>query len=94
MRRQFMTILTKENQLLIWREEKKFIPPLLERILTAKSIEFSAETKFSGIEFVPLKESKLTKEQQEEIESFKNPRVITIVVPSSDKSAGKFTICS
>ena len=67
-------------------EEKKFIPPLLERILPAKSIEFSAETKFSGIEFVPLKESKLTKEQQEEIESFTKADHI---VPSSDKSAGK-----
>ena len=27
-------------------------------MLTAKSIEFSAETKVSGIEFVPLKETK------------------------------------
>jgi K+-transporting ATPase ATPase B chain len=56
-------------------EEKKFIPPLIERILTAKPIEFSAETKFSGIQFVPLKEIHLNKEQQqefEEIESFKN----------------------
>jgi potassium-transporting ATPase ATP-binding subunit len=55
-------------------EEKKFIPPLIERILTAKPIEFSAETKFSGIQFVPLKEIHLNKEQLqelEEIESFK-----------------------
>ena len=55
-------------------EEKKFIPPLLERILTAKPIEFSAETKFSGVQFVPLKEIHLNKEQLqefEEIESFK-----------------------
>ncbi|HEY7109060.1 MAG TPA: HAD-IC family P-type ATPase [Nitrososphaeraceae archaeon] len=54
-------------------EEKKFIPPLIERILTAKPIEFSAETKYSGIEFVPKKETKLTKEQLDElkeIESF------------------------
>lgn len=50
-------------------EEKKFIPPLIERILTAKSIEFSAETKFSGIEFVPLKETKLSQEQLEELDS-------------------------
>ncbi len=58
-------------------EEKKFIPPLIERILTAKSIEFSAETKFSGIQFVPLKEIHLNKEQLqelEEIESFKKSR--------------------
>jgi potassium-transporting ATPase ATP-binding subunit len=55
-------------------EEKKFIPPVIERILTAKPIEFSAETKFSGIQFVPLKEIHLNKEQEqelEEIESFK-----------------------
>lgn len=50
-------------------EEKKFMPPGIERILTAKSIEFSAETKVSGIEFVPLKETRLTKEQLEEFES-------------------------
>jgi potassium-transporting ATPase ATP-binding subunit len=58
-------------------EEKKFIPPLIERILTAKPIEFSAETKFSGIQFVPLKEIHLNKEQLqelEEIESFKKSR--------------------
>jgi potassium-transporting ATPase ATP-binding subunit len=52
-------------------EEKKFIPPLIERLLTAKSIEFSAETKFSGIQFVPLKEIKLTQEQMEEIDLLK-----------------------
>jgi K+-transporting ATPase ATPase B chain len=50
-------------------EEKKFVPPVIERMLTAKSIEFSAETKVSGIEFVPLKETRLTKEQLEEFES-------------------------
>jgi K+-transporting ATPase ATPase B chain len=57
-------------------EEKKFIPPLVERILTAKAIEFSAETKYSGIQFVPLKDIKLTKEQREqleELESFNGP---------------------
>jgi K+-transporting ATPase ATPase B chain len=48
-------------------EEKHFIPPLIERMLTAKSIEFSAETKFSGIEFIPQKEVKLTSEQLEEM---------------------------
>lgn len=52
-------------------EEKKFIPPVIERLLTAKSIEFSAETKFSGIQFVPLKEIKLTQEQMEEIDLLK-----------------------
>src|SRR6476620_4144771 len=48
-------------------EEKKFIPPLLEKILTAKSIEFSAETRFSGIDFIPNKKIALNKEQQEEL---------------------------
>ena len=64
-------------------EEKKFIPPLVERILTAKSIEFSAETKFSGIEFVPLKDIKPTPEQLEEIDLLKKS-----VIPSSEP--GKF----
>lgn len=50
-------------------EEKQFIPPLIERMLTSKSIEFSAETKFSGIEFIPHKEIKLTTEQLEEMEA-------------------------
>jgi len=53
-------------------EEKKFLPSLIERILTAKPIEFSAETKFSGIEFVPLKEIQLNKEQQQELEEIKS----------------------
>ena len=50
-------------------EEKKFIPPLMERILTAKSIEFSAETKVSGIEFISNKEAILNKDQEEEFKS-------------------------
>ncbi len=53
-------------------EEKKFIPPLIERILTAKSIEFSAETKFSGIQFVPLKETQLSKEQLQELDEIES----------------------
>ena len=48
-------------------EEKKYIPPLLEKILAARSIEFSAETRFSGIEFVASKKVvALNKEQEEE----------------------------
>jgi len=48
-------------------EEKKYIPPLLEKILAARSIEFSAETRFSGIEFVASKKvGTLNKEQEEE----------------------------
>ena len=69
-------------------EEKKFIPPLVERILTARPIEFSAETKYSGIQFVPFKDIQLTKEQRErlkEIESFDEP-----AVASSDFSSANF----
>lgn len=48
-------------------EQKKFIPPLLEKILAARSIEFSAETKVSGIEFVASKKvAALNKEEEEE----------------------------
>ncbi|MCL4519099.1 MAG: HAD-IC family P-type ATPase [Thaumarchaeota archaeon] len=36
-------------------EEKQFIPPLVESLLTARPIEFSAETRYSGIEFVRKK---------------------------------------
>jgi potassium-transporting ATPase ATP-binding subunit len=61
-------------------EESKFIPPIIERMLTAKSIEFSAETKVSGIEFVPLKETNLTTEQMEEMESLNK------CLPKDDKT--------
>ncbi|MGC1135323.1 MAG: HAD-IC family P-type ATPase [Nitrososphaeraceae archaeon] len=48
-------------------EEKKYIPPLLEKILAARSIEFSAETRFSGIEFIANKRvAALNKEEEEE----------------------------
>ena len=47
-------------------EEKRFIPPLMEKILAARAIEFSAETGYSGIDFIPAKRTALTKEQQEE----------------------------
>jgi potassium-transporting ATPase ATP-binding subunit len=48
-------------------EEKKYIPPLLENILAARSIEFSAETRVSGIEFIASKRIKaLNKEEEEE----------------------------
>ena len=69
-------------------EQKKYIPPLVERILTAKQIEFSAETKYSGIQFVPFKDIQLTKEQREqlkEIESFDEP-----IEPQHDFNSGSF----
>jgi K+-transporting ATPase ATPase B chain len=47
-------------------EEKRFIPPLIEKILTARKIEFSAETRFSGLEFMPNKRITLDTELQEE----------------------------
>jgi potassium-transporting ATPase ATP-binding subunit len=50
-------------------EEKRFIPPLIEKILTARKIEFSAETRFSGLEFMPNKRIVLDTELQEEATS-------------------------
>jgi K+-transporting ATPase ATPase B chain len=50
-------------------EEKKFIPPLLEKIIPARSIEFTAETRCSGIEFIASKEALLNKQQEEELKS-------------------------
>lgn len=48
-------------------EQKKYIPPLLEKILAARSIEFSAETRVSGIEFMASKKvASLNKEDEEE----------------------------
>ncbi|MBM3897170.1 MAG: potassium-transporting ATPase subunit KdpB [Thaumarchaeota archaeon] len=41
------------KSILALAEENGFIPPLVEKMLVAKQIEFSAETRFSGIEFVP-----------------------------------------
>ncbi|MGA7692543.1 MAG: HAD-IC family P-type ATPase [Nitrososphaeraceae archaeon] len=53
-------------------EEKKYTPPLIEKIITAKKIDFSAETKFSGIEFIADKKRPLSlnKEQKEELASY------------------------
>ena len=48
-------------------EQKKYIPPMVEKILAAISIEFSAETRVSGIEFVASKKvAALNKEEEEE----------------------------
>jgi K+-transporting ATPase ATPase B chain len=48
-------------------EQNKFIPPLMEKVLTARPIEFSAETKFSGIEFIRDRKVALNKEQSDVI---------------------------
>ena len=48
-------------------EEKKYIPPLLEKVISSKSIEFSAETRISGIEFTPNKKALLDKEEEAEL---------------------------
>ena len=50
-------------------EEKKFVPPLLEKVIPARSIEFTAETRCSGIEFIASKEALLNKEQEDEFRS-------------------------
>ena len=53
-------------------EEKKYTPPFMEKIITSQKIDFSAETRFSGIEFIADKRmpTPLTKEQKEELESY------------------------
>jgi len=48
-------------------EERKFVPPLLEKLIAAKPIEFSAETRVSGIEFIPSKVAMLDKDDEEEL---------------------------
>ena len=58
----------------LWRKinsrfsgKKNYLPPILEQIITAKSIDFSAETRVSGIEFISNKKRcNLNKEQEEE----------------------------
>jgi K+-transporting ATPase ATPase B chain len=52
-------------------EAKKFVPPLLEKIITARPIEFSAETRYSGIELIPSKRATL--EEMETVKSFNGP---------------------
>jgi K+-transporting ATPase ATPase B chain len=40
---------------------------MIEKVITAKSIEFSAETRVSGIEFIPNKSIQLDREDEEEL---------------------------
>lgn len=47
-------------------EEKRFIPLLIEKMLVAKQLEFSAETCYSGIELLKDKRVELSSELQEE----------------------------
>ncbi len=47
-------------------EEKRYIPPLIEKMLVAKQLEFSAETCYSGIELLKSKRTELSSELQEE----------------------------
>jgi K+-transporting ATPase ATPase B chain len=51
-------------------EEKKFIPFAMEKILAARPIEFTAETRYSGIELIPSRKE-LTKEQADTMSSLK-----------------------
>lgn len=48
-------------------EQKRFIPPIIEKLISAKPIEFSAETRVSGIEFIPSKVAKLDIEEEKEL---------------------------
>lgn len=47
-------------------EERRFIPPLVEKMLVARQLEFSAETCYSGIELLKNKRVELSSELQEE----------------------------
>ncbi len=60
-------------------EQKKFIPPLMEKVLTAKPIEFSAETQYSGIEFVRDRKVVLSKEQSDMIATLSKDEPFTMV---------------
>jgi K+-transporting ATPase ATPase B chain len=51
-------------------EEKKFIPSKMERILAARPIEFTAETRYGGIELIPSRKE-LTREQADTIASLR-----------------------
>lgn len=51
-------------------EEKKFIPSRMERILAARPIEFTAETRYGGIELIPSRKE-LTREQADTIASLR-----------------------
>jgi K+-transporting ATPase ATPase B chain len=64
-------------------EEKKYTPPLMEKVITAQKIDFSAETKFSGIEFIADRRRSvpLNKEQEEELASY------TVASNSENKKA-------
>ncbi len=53
-------------------EEKKFIPSSMEKILAARPIEFTAETRYSGIEFIPFKKDVLSKAQLDAYSSIKS----------------------
>jgi potassium-transporting ATPase ATP-binding subunit len=51
-------------------EEKKFIPSKMERILAARPIDFTAETRYGGIELIPSRKE-LTREQADTIASLR-----------------------
>src|SRR5579872_336122 len=64
--------------------EKKIQPPFLMEIMTAKPVEFSSETRFSGIEFSPKK--KLSASQDQEIKSSPRTRVSAMVEEIQESS--------
>ena len=68
-------------------EEKKFVPPLLEKIIPARSIQFTAETRCSGIEFIASKEAILNKEQEDEFQSLARDIIGSYKTTSSSDKA-------
>ena len=75
------------KSMLALAEEKGFIPPLVEKMLVAKQIEFSAETRISGIEFVPKKV------KVEKTQATKNPEnKVARMLLELDKVSGEIRI--
>jgi len=74
-------------------EEKKYIPPLMDKIITAQRIDFSAETRFSGIEFIAdkRKTATLSKEQEEVLASFSTNDFLLDSVKKESTSNNKRT---
>ena len=70
--------------------EKKIQPPFLMEIMTAKPVEFSSETRFSGIEFSPKK--KLSAAQDQEIKSSSPRTRVSAMVEEIQESSTQVKI--
>jgi K+-transporting ATPase ATPase B chain len=78
-------------------EAKKFIPASMEIILAARPIEFTAETRYSGIEFIPSRKEMLSRARMDiaasrtfgdaNVDSEGNVNKMFIEIARSNKSA-------